>query len=418
MIKRTSRSATLLVILGAAIGAIGCKDDNQAPVADMADAAAPAAAQTADPNLRRPQLPQARLHPHVMKAYRVDVCYFGTMTMAHTARAYLASLGGAEPSAAKIPDFGDPEPPATAAPAPAPDAAKGEPDPKAEMRRRALEARRGAVQQIPHERNARSCTVAAGLAEPAADEVDAALKALAPFAVELAKDISVATSYYQQKSFEKDDFKQGKELHARLTEKFKKFEELHGNLGTAMAAWRQASPPPEDPKQALPRPEGAPEEKPDEAAVKLETEGRGLGQAAFAEARAVMLSALAGEPDVAKVKEGLEKVKTATEALKKFGEANATDTWSKMMVPALESFLTDFTAVAEAGTFPKHELKLITTATRMVEAHQRAVTRSIMPKGRGMDLGPARMGHGAPMRPGQLGPGIKQKAEDPPPPAE
>jgi hypothetical protein len=417
MIKRTSRSATLLVILGAALSAMGCKDDHQAPVADMADAAAPASVQTADPNLRKPPQPQARLHPHVMKAYRVDVCYFGTMTMLHTARAYLASLGGAEPSATKIPDFGDPDPPAAAAP-PTPEAIKGEPDPKAEMRRRALEARRGAVQQIPHERNARSCTVAAGLTDPPADEVDAALKALAPFSVELAKDIAVAASYYQQKGYEKDEFKQGKELHARLTEKFKKLEELHGSLGTAVAAWRQAGPPPEDPKQPLPRPEGQPEEKPDEAAVKLETEGRGLGQAAFAEARAVMWAALAGDPDVAKVKEGLEKVKTATESLKKFGEANQTDTWSKMMVPALESFLTDFTAVAEAETFPKHELKLITTATRTVEAHQRAVTRSIMPKGRGMDLGPARMGHGAPMRPGQLGPGIKQKADEPAPPAE
>ena len=43
-------------------------------------------------------------------------------------------------------------------------------------------------------------------------DVDAALAAFAPFAVELAKDIATAQNYYQREEYKKDSFAKGKEL--------------------------------------------------------------------------------------------------------------------------------------------------------------------------------------------------------------
>jgi hypothetical protein len=70
--------------------------------------------------MRNPPAPVPKVEPQAMKEYRVDVCYFGTLTLKQARDAYFASLGKDEPSEKKIPSFGVPQassPAGAAAPA-------------------------------------------------------------------------------------------------------------------------------------------------------------------------------------------------------------------------------------------------------------------------------------------------------------
>jgi hypothetical protein len=199
------RSLLSIALVLAAAGVPGCKEDPPPPKPDLQ---VPSASAKGKLNLRNPVAPIAKVDPKALKEYRVDVCYFGTLTLKQARDAYLASLGKDEPSEKKIPSFGG----ATQAAAP------GKPDPKAATApkdtkapekdakapagaaRPTPEARKpfNFMMRAPHERNARQCTVATTLKEPAMSEVDPALAAFAPYAVELAKNIAAAQNYYQR----------------------------------------------------------------------------------------------------------------------------------------------------------------------------------------------------------------------------
>src|SRR5262249_49654977 len=120
-----------------------------------------------------------------------------------------------------------------AAPKPAASPGASAAAPPAEVRRPDFATR------MPHERNARACSIAVTLKEPAMGDVDGAIAAYAPFASELAKDIAQAAQYYQKEEYKKDSFVKGKELDKKLREGFAKLDEMQEKLRTATTAWRK-----------------------------------------------------------------------------------------------------------------------------------------------------------------------------------
>ncbi len=370
---------------------VGCSEDKPKP-----DPSATSATSTATSsgkgrlNLRTPLAPTVKVDPQATKEYRVDVCYFGTMTLRQARDAYLASLGGAEPSDKKLPSFGGAATPgaapgATAAPGAAPGttAKPATPGAPATAAKPATPAASGApaasgsaaarpqlptdgpgrrpfdvALRAPHERNARACSVAAGLKDAPMGEVDAALATYAPFAVELAKQIATATTYYQREEYKKDEFKRGKELHKQLTEGFQKLDEMSDKLGAALDAWRKAHP--ADP-------------------AKME-EGQKLAMAAWGEARDLMLAASAKKPNVQGFKDATGRLEKSVEALKAYSTSKPTDPWGKMMNPSLEAMLKAAkeadTKVTEKGIDGDTFLVLTNSLVAVVEAKYRALSRA------------------------------------------
>ena len=349
-------------------------------------------------NLRAPLAPQVKVDPQATKDYRVDVCYFGTMTLRQARDAYLASLGGAEPSEKKLPSFGGTPAPtaaaagsgtpaagaatakpatppattakpttppaaATAAPAVSGKPAAGAPSgaPAASGAPNAAPGDRrpfDVALRAPHERNARACSVAAGLKDVAMGDVDTALQAYAPFAMELAKNIATATTYYQREEYKKDSFAKGKELHKQLVDGFNKLDEMSGKLGDALDAWRKAHP--ADPAK--------------------QDEGEKVAMAAFADARDAMTSAAMKKPNAQGFKDAAGKLEKSLDALKQFASSHPTDPWSKMMVPSLESMLKAVkeaeSKVTEKGTDGDTLLMLTNSFVSVIEARYRALSRS------------------------------------------
>jgi hypothetical protein len=105
-----ARSSLVLITL-ALVGGAGCKDDPPPAQPEVpTSASANAASARSKLPIRPPMGPVARMDPLSMKEYRVDVCYFGTLTLKQARDSYLASLAGAEPSEKKLPNFGVPIP--------------------------------------------------------------------------------------------------------------------------------------------------------------------------------------------------------------------------------------------------------------------------------------------------------------------
>jgi hypothetical protein len=388
-----------------ASAAAGCKKDETTPAKPDTSAASSSARDKGKMSLRNPMAPTAKIDPQTMKEYRMDVCYFGTQTLRQARDAYLASLGKDEPSEKKIPSFGGAKPGDPKAPTPA---ASGAPKPPAagsgaatpppgsagargpgerDMRRPFDVAMRA-----PHERNARACTVAAGHKDPPMPEVDPAVADFAPYAVELAKNIAAASTYYQREEYKKDAFAKGKELHKKLVEDFAKLDEKSDKLGAAIDKWRKEHP---------------------ADASKFE-EAQKLASAAFDEARAVMLGVIGKKPDPAAHKAGVEKLEKAAEALKSFGSSHQTDAWPKIMTPAFDAFVK---AAKEAGDKITDKgldndafLAMITSFTSLVESKQRALSRSMIAKGQTND--PTTTPPGRPMPAGSGAPDPAHKKDD------
>jgi hypothetical protein len=401
---RSLFSVALVMVAAGAFG--GCKKDEPAPPAKPDPATS--ARDKGKLSLRNPISPVAKIDPQTMKEYRMDVCYFGSLTLKQARDAYMASLGKDEPSEKKIPSFGAapkpgdakaagsaaagaPKPsgtptakPAaggTAAPAPKP-AGSGAPaarpvdprmpQPAGPLGDRDRDMRRpfDVSLRAPHERNARACTVAAGHKEPAMPEVDPAVQAFAPYAVELAKNIAAASAYYQREEYKKDSFAKGKELHKKLTDDFAKLDDLSDKLGAAIDKWRKEHP----------------------ADASKQDEPEKIAGAAFDDARNLMLAAIAKKPDVAGYKANLEKLEKSVEALKTYGTGHAADPWPKIMAPAMDAFLktakdaTD--KVTEKGVENDTFLSLITSFTSLIEAKQRALSRAMIAKGQTADPTP------------------------------
>ena len=333
-------------------------------------------------NVRSPMGPMARIEPGAMKDYRIDICYYGTLSLRQARDSYLASLGKSEPSEKKIPNFGAPnvdgaKPAASGSPAVAPPKSTAAPAVKAAASGAPSATVPGPAVpprpfdfalRAPHERNARACTAAMALKEPAMPGADEALAAFGPFSVELAKDIATATSYYQREEYKKDAFAKGLELHKKLLEEFGKLDEQQDKLGVALDSYRKAHP--ADP-------------------AKID-EGEKVTDETFENARKVVMVLADKKVDVAAYKANVDKLDKSVEALKTFSSAHASDTWSKIMAAPFEAFTkaAKDAKITEKGVNAEDFLNLVTNFTGLIEARQRGLQRSMITKGQVTQLNP------------------------------
>jgi hypothetical protein len=360
----------------------GCKKD-EPPKPDPATTAASARAKL---NVRNPMGPMAKIDPVAMKDYRLDICYYGTLSLRQARDAYLASLGKEEPSEKKLPSFGIPGSTPAPTPAPAPAAsgsAKAGPAPTAKPTAAPAAAPSGSAQagkpapsgsaaapvsperrpdaallRVPHERNARACTAAIGLKDPPMAGIDEAIAALSPVAVDLAKDITAAHQYYQKEDYKKDNFAKGKELDKKLREEFAKFDELHDKLGAALAAYRKDHP------RDLSKAE----------------DGEKLARAAIEDAKDVFMMVADKKADGDAWKAALDKLEKSAAALKDYAGSHAADPWAKIMTGPVDAFVkTAKDSKVANKTFDSDTFLLfISNFTGVIEARQRAVSRSNM----------------------------------------
>ncbi|MFT3776347.1 MAG: DUF3829 domain-containing protein [Minicystis sp.] len=361
-------------------GVAGCKKD-EPPKPNPAASARTASSARGKINTRNPMGPVAKIDPQAMKDYRLDVCYFGTLSLRQARDTYLASLGKDEPSEKKIPSFGIPMPGASAAtpaasgaaaagpsgapkapPAPKPSAvasaspsgaASAGPIPAGPDRRPDMMVR------APHERNARACTAAIALKEPPMGDVDAAVNAFATYAVELAKDITTAHQYYAREEYKKDSFAKGKELHKKLVEQFAKLDDLQGKLGTALTSWRSQHP----------------------ADVTKMEEGEKVSRAALDDAREVYTLVAFKKADGEAWKGAVDKMDKSIATLKTYSDAHAADPWAKIMLAPFEVFaktVKESKVTADKTFEPEAFLNLVSNFTGLVEARQRAISRHAM----------------------------------------
>jgi hypothetical protein len=355
----------------------GCKKD-EPPKPDPAATAKSAATGRNKLNVRNPMGPVAKIDPQAMKDYRLDVCYFGTLSLRQARDSYLASLGKDEPSEKKIPSFGIPSPtgatpPTASGTAAASGAPKAPPAPKASGTPSAApsaapsapgllpppDRRPDMMVRAPHERNARACTAAVALKDPAMGDVDAAVNAFAAFSVELAKDITTAHQYYVREEYKKDSFAKGKELHKKLLEEFGKLDDLQGKVGTALASFRSQHP----------------------ADLSKMEEGEKTARAALDDAREVytMVAFKRAEGDAYRA--AVDKMDKSAATLKAYAEGHAADPWAKIMLQPVDSFaktVKDSKPNADKTFDAEPFLNLVSNFTGIIEARQRAISRSAM----------------------------------------
>jgi hypothetical protein len=382
-------SKWLGVVAVAGAVSVGCKGDEPKPVKPDTSASSSAAKPKA-----RVDIP--KMSPQATKEFRVDSCYFGTLSLRQTRDAYLASLGSAEPSEKKIPSFGDlPEldaagkrrsdaapgttvPPsgsagAKAAPPPkGTDAAKA-PAPKATAGAKATatpgtkapgggEAGRPAFapNRLPFTRYVHSCTLAKNV--PGADDpkIDEPLKAYEEYVVALNKQLMQASQYYSREEYKKDQLAKGKELHKQLTEAFGKLDEKVSTFGAAVVEWRKGL-----------------GKLPDQ----LDPSGD-IALAAIADARQLTFTLLGKEPDAAAIKAALDKLTSQADALDKEGQASPQAAFPKMVGPSLRAFLENATAAHAAVEAKKalnaEQLFLVAASfTTLSESGNRGITRHL-----------------------------------------
>jgi hypothetical protein len=367
-------------------GVAGCGKKEEPPKPDPAATAAATGTGKSKLNVRTPMSPLSKIDPAVMKDYRLDVCYYGTFALRQARESYLASLGKDEPSEKKIPSFGGPAagtaaaasgsakagapakpptpaPAATPAPKTSGTAQAGKPGASGSAAAVAPPAERkyDVFMRAPYERNARICTLAATLKEPAMAGVDEALAAYAPFANDLAKDIAAAQTYYKNEEFKKDSFAKGKELHKKLVEGFGKLDDLHDKFGNALIAWRKDHP----------------------ADASKAEEGEKLARQAIDDARAVFLLAITKKIDGDGYKQGVEKVEKSAAALKAYADGHPSDQWSKIMQNPFDTFLKtvkDAKPTADKGLDAEGQLALVNAMTSIIEGRQRSISRSNIAK--------------------------------------
>lgn len=363
------RSLCSVALVLAVSGAAGCKDDPPPPQPEPASSAAPDKGKA---NVRKPVSTVAKVDPESMKKYRVDVCYFGTLSLKQARDAYLASLGKNEPSEKKLPSFGveeAPKPGGAAKDAKPGGAAKDATATGAKttpaLPASKLTDRRPTNMGIraPHERHARACTVAVSLKNPAMPEVDAVLAEYAPFATDLAKNIAAAMNYYHREEYKKDKFEKGKELHKKLLEGFEKLDAHSDKLGAAVAAWHAAHPPD----------------------LSSAEEGQKAATATLEDARALMILLNGKTVDVAAAKAALEKLEKSAAEFKTYSTSHATDPWAKIMMPAFEKFIAEVKAaepkLTDKGiTSPELQLPVITKFVSLIEGRHRSLSRSLITK--------------------------------------
>ncbi|MBI4701733.1 MAG: DUF3829 domain-containing protein [Deltaproteobacteria bacterium] len=298
----------------------GCKKEGPpAPPAEESPAQGSSAAARPKPPGRLDRAPIARISPQAMKAYRLDSCYFGTAGLLLAREAYRKSLGTATPGPGKIPAFGDyerePEEPAGAdAGAPGADAgAKGANAGARDVDERLLPGRLGRGLRLPFTRHVRSCTIAKGLKQPPAGELDEVVQQYERFVTQLDQRLNEAKRYYADKRYETDQFEQGKKLHASLAEAFASLDAERDKLGAALDAWRAKA----------------------EPATDELSEGAKIAQRAVAGARSVVTALLVKKLDRKAAGELTDALAKTVAEVEAYRDAHPDDFYCKKVAPDL-----------------------------------------------------------------------------------
>jgi len=407
----------LFSLLGAF--AIGCKDE---PPKVGPDAAASGSA-----GRTRPRTEVPKMSPQATKEFRIDSCYFGTLSLRITRDAYLASLGTAEPSDKKLPSFGEfpeidttgrkpaePSADATATPsasakATAKPKATGAPKAKGTAAGTAGPAKPPGVTEptkpmfqpnrLPYQRYVHSCTLAKNVPGAEDPKIDDPLKTYEEYVSGLNKLLQQASQYYQRKEYEKDQFVKGKDLHKQLTESFAKLDERIDAFGAAVVEWRKGL-----------------AKIPD----KLDASGD-IALGALGDARQLTISMIGKGADAAALKPTIDKLGEDANKLDQEGQSNAQAAFPRMVTPTLRAFVQ--TATEAHGALEKKEIgpvltyKVTATFTALSEACNRGITRHLYTAARG--AGPGGPGAGPPRpMPGPRPQPRPDEPQPPPPPAQ
>jgi hypothetical protein len=416
-LRRFSKWLGLVAVAGTMT--VGCKGDEPKPAKPDTSASGSAAKP-------KPRVEVPKMSPQATKEFRIDSCYFGTLSLRQTRDAYLASVGTAEPSEKKIPTFGDfPEvdatgkrkaetpPGASATPSTAPSTgAKAPPPPPKGTAAAKSPAAKGATgpglkapgagepgrpmftpNRLPFTRYVHSCTLAKNVPGAEDPKIDDALKAYEEYAVNLNKILMQASQYYSREEYKKDQMAKGKELDKQLKEAFGKLDQQQDAFVAALVEWRKGL-----------------SKVPD----KLDASGD-IALAAIGDARQLTLTMLGKEPDAAAVKAAIDKLTQQADQLDKEGQNNAQAAFPKMVGPSLRAFIENATAAQAALEAKKplnaEQLFLVTVSfTMLSESGNRGITRHLY-----ANRSP---GAGAPMSPPPRPLPAPQPPEQPQPPQQ
>ena len=342
------RNHTLTVAVLLTLGGLsGCKEDPPPPPPATGSASPAAASGTAAARQQRAKVP--RVSPLSMKRYRVDTCYFGSLGLRVARDAYLASLGGAEPSPTKLPEFGD-----YSDGEPAPAKAGDADPPKARVPGRPPSPM-AAARQLPFMRHVRACSIAKALKDPAVEGLDPALVEFDAYVSKLNKALMDATRYYGRKQWEKDEFSRGKAIHETLVASFGQLDDELAKLGEAVNKWMAA---------AEPGPE------------KLDDAGK-VGVRAEGEARKLTLALLAETRDGEAVTKLTEELSKSLAELEELNAKDKTAPHPRIVVPKLKTFVAAVEAAAkiEGKLSPTQAYPISAEMANLVEANQRALAQ-------------------------------------------
>lgn len=364
----------LLCVIGFASA---CHDDPKPQV--TTESAAPTNSQDPHAGMNR----RVDVPPLLSKTNAAELCVYDTYSFRDARAAYLGSLGGAEPSAAKIPDFGQ-MPPDGAAPSPTPaTSGSGAPaagsagpkapptasaaksaapkasaaPPKASNAASAAPPASGAPMTEPppavsgkpmpdrkltgirYQQYTKQCQMLVNMKEPTAGDLDTAAAEYAPFATELARTLTEASMYYQQEKYKEDDFAKGKDLHKKLVEAFGKLDDLQSKMFAALKDFEQ--------KQPIDRSGWS-------ASQKLSNDFNTAAIAFYLDVNGPKLDWKAAKDDLAKIDAALKAMNEFKTSKDDSGKDHATDPFIRMCIGGAEQFAERAHAMFDEGKDRDH----------------------------------------------------------------
>ena len=346
--------------------AASCKDDPAPPPVPVTSAASTSAAAS---GYQLPAYTDA-----TTKRFRVELCFYGAYGVKVTREAYVASLGGKEPSETLLPSFGrfpelqDGATTMLAVASPSASASAATPRPASSVTAKSASvpgsstplAGRPATEsyeRLPYTRFLGSCTLAARK-EPNAPSDEALDKATSEFeqwASTLNRQLMAAHRYYATKQYSADKFERGRSIHKELMTSFDSLDAKFDAFDKAFLAWNAAL------------------KKPDE---KLDKSGE-TAFGALQQARALAASLLAAKPDGAAVKSALDGVTRGRDALEKDGKDDPKAPHPPELVGRLRRLMDAGAKAQLALDEPKHRtettFQVMMEVAGIVEANHRAL---------------------------------------------
>jgi uncharacterized protein DUF3829 len=354
----------------------GCKEDPPPPPATAATGDKPKGAAQNRAEAKNAPSRVPRISPQTTKDFRVDICWFGSQGLRMVRDAYMASLGGKEPTPEHLPSFGDfPE-------------LKAKKEADKEREKQAKDAPAGrprafpAFAQLPFMRHVRVCSLIKSIKDAPQEALDTSIAEFDKYATKLNKSLTDAMRYYDEtgKQWEKDNFERGKKLHAELVEEFKELDTQLAAFGKGVDAWKASL-------KELPE--------------QLDDTGK-IAQQGTTEARAITAALLGDKPDTKALGADLEKLKTTAADLKKKGDEEKTAAYPKVVGPKLDAYVLAVEPLLKEPKLTSTQLYATTSAmTDIIEAGQRALAQLLRQRG-DVDTSPSPM-HvnprgGAPLR--------------------